>query len=548
MRNIKYFIVAIAVALSSVSCSLDETSYTEMEQNKFMNSASQANTVLLGVYRNLVNDAMYGYHLSLYFTLPSDIARVEGNTTNGYRAVASNSYTSSDAAPESTWQALYNAVYDANDFIERLSGKIGTYSEADQRLGAVYLAEARTLRALFYFELVRWFGNIVLMTDTEQSRQDPKTFKQVDPVEVFEFIEKDLLYAIDILPYATADNYRSDNSFRMSKGSALGLLTKVYATWAGQPVGDESKWEQAAKTARILINSGKHSLLEDFGDLWYNSANSVWNPSESLIEVSFYSPTISGSHSSGRIGKWNGVSAADGTIPSYKTTAAWRVLPSFAAAWKDYASDKRFDHSIADYRYLKGTGAVPQPLQAGYTIKDAIAKTDSKVKRSSFSNNLCPKKWDTPVYQLPENSIRDNNMSNVNWYILRYSDVLLLYAEALNEWKGVPTSDAYAAINLVRRRAGVPSLQEGMSAEEFRQAIRDERSHELAFEGHRRQDLVRWGIYYESINKAYNDLMMWDEATPAFVAVRYTRKNKNELLPIPLRDVRIADLEQNPGW
>lgn len=548
MKNIRYFILMIAAVLTSVSCSLDETSYTEMEQDKFMNSAAEANSVLLGVYRNLVNDAMYGYHLSLLFTLPSDIARVEGNSTNAFRAVASNAYTNSDAAPEDTWEALYNAVYDANDFIERLSGKISTYSESDQRLGAIYLAEARTLRALFYFDLVRWFGNVVLMTDTAQSSQDPKTFRQVNPVEVFEFIEKDLLYAIDILPYSTADNYRSNNSFRMSKGAALGLLTKVYATWAGQPVGDTSKWEKASKTAMILINSGKHALLGDFSTLWYNSANSVWNPTESLIEVSFYSPTISGQHSSGRIGKWNGVSAADGSIAAYKAAANWRVMPSFVASWKDYATDKRFDQSIADYKYTKEGGEIPVPLQVGYTIKDAIAKVDTKVKRSSFSNNLCPKKWDIQLRQLPENAIRDNNMSNVNWYILRYSDVLLLYAEALNEWKGTPTSEAYAAMNLVRRRAGVPALEEGLSSDEFRQAVRDERSYELAFEGHRRQDLVRWGIYYESINKAYNDLMMWDEATPSFVAIRYTQKNKNELLPIPLRDVRIADLEQNPGW
>lgn len=72
-------------------------------------------------------------------------------------------------------------------------------------------------------------------------------------------------------------------------GAALGLLSKVYATWAGYPIYDESKWEEAAKTARTLIESGKHALLSDYEQLWKNTCNGVWDPTESLIEISFYS-------------------------------------------------------------------------------------------------------------------------------------------------------------------------------------------------------------------------------------------------------------------
>lgn len=113
------------------------------------------------------------------------------------------------------------------------------------------MAEARCLRAMYYFELVRWFGNVALITNTAQSRQHPSTFTQADPADVYKFIETDLQYAIDNLPYSVDDNIRSDNSFRLSKGAALGLLTKVYATWAGYPVHDTSNGKMQQKLLRF---------------------------------------------------------------------------------------------------------------------------------------------------------------------------------------------------------------------------------------------------------------------------------------------------------
>ena len=267
MKNLKYYLFTLVCMIGVSSCSLDETSYMEIEKKDYMNNAAEAEKVLLGVYRDMVQDGMYGFHLSLYFTLPNDLAKVEGVNIDGFRLIPSNAYTSSLAENRTTWLNLYNAIYDANYFIEALQRKIGSYDETDYKLSAVYMAEARCLRALYYFELLRWYGHIALITNTAQSYQDPATFVQADPAEVYRFIEADLQYGIDNLPYAVDDNIRSDNSFRFSKGAALGLLTKVYATWAGAPVRDTSKWERAAKTAKVLVESGKHSLLEEYDQL-----------------------------------------------------------------------------------------------------------------------------------------------------------------------------------------------------------------------------------------------------------------------------------------
>lgn len=550
----------LACAMAASSCSLDETDYTEIEQGNYMRNASEAQNVLLGLYRNNVSDAMYGYHLSLFFTLPSDIARVEGTTTDNYRYIPCNAYTSSASEVQNTWGALYSAIYDCNDFVERLSTNVDSYTEKDRQLAAIYMAEARTLRAMYYFELVRWFGNVPLMETTAQSYMHPSTQKQADPVEVYKFIEKDLKYAVGVLPYAVDDSYRSSNDFRISKGAALGLLAKVYATWAGYPVQDESKWELAAQTAGTLVNSNRHDLLTDFEQLWKNAGAGTWDPTESLIEVSFYAPTVTGTQANdpmGRIGKWNGVTA-DESVKGGRNSACWRVLPTFVQNWENRDQDLRFDISVADHKYAVSNGVpgVKLPLSTAGDMDEAMSPTGNINVKKAYVIGMSPGKWDTEKYVPASNSIKDSNKSNINWYILRYADVLLIYAEALNELNQNPTTEAYAAINKVRRRAyGVPAGNpttdlSGLSYEDFKEAVRTERAYELAFEGHRRQDLVRWGIYYETVKRVAVDLNMWGDGFAIYyLPSQYTRKNKNELLPIPLREMDLCpQYKQNPGW
>ncbi|MEG0455236.1 MAG: RagB/SusD family nutrient uptake outer membrane protein, partial [Bacteroides sp.] len=204
MKKFIYFsLIAALCVLPFSSCSdmLDEESRTEIDKEKYMLNAAEAEVVLLGVYRNMVTDAMYGYHLSILFDMGTDVSQVEGSNNNGFRAVPTNSFTTSAAEIQNTWSMLYNSVYNANDFIETLESKIGSYTEADKQVATLYLAEAKGLRALYYFELVRRYGNIALMTNTAMSKQHPSTFVQADPARVYEFIEQDLRYAAETLPY-----------------------------------------------------------------------------------------------------------------------------------------------------------------------------------------------------------------------------------------------------------------------------------------------------------------------------------------------------------
>ena len=118
-------------------------------------------------------------------------------------------------------------------------------------VAAIYLGEARALRALFYFELVRWYGNVVLMTSTADSRKKDEDYEQSAAEDVYAYIEEDLKYAAEVLPWAVDDTKRTSNAYRFSKGAALGLLAKVYCTWAGYPVRDESKWPRPRRSPAV---------------------------------------------------------------------------------------------------------------------------------------------------------------------------------------------------------------------------------------------------------------------------------------------------------
>lgn len=567
MKKIFYYIMLSAMCVLPFSCSLDEESRTEIDKNRFMLNAQEAETVLLGVYQGLVSDAMYGMNLSILLNLATDCEHVEGNTTENWRIVPTNAFNSSQAEIQQTWAGLYKAIYNANDFIETLSQRMKAYNETDKQLAYIYLAEAKTIRSICYFELVRRYGNVPLMETTAMSEQAPSTFVQEKPEVIYQFIEKDLTFACQVLPYATEDVQRTNTKYRLSKGAALGLLTKVYATWAGYPVKDESKWEEAAKTAKVLVESRKHALLNDFEALWENTCNGKWDPTESLIEISFYSPTASSGASDpcGRIGKWNGVKATMIAGERGSNAGNVKVIHPFVLKWRnkdlkegetyheDNVKDKRLALSVANYIYNPDRKLCTQ----GRSDSDEKALEDDRLPemKNKEKQGYTPAKWDIEKYC--QNKLINNDKSNVNWYFLRYADVLLLYAEALNEWKGYPTTEAYEAINEVRRRAYGSNEYDlkGLSYEAFRQAVKDERAYELAFEGHRRMDLVRWGIYYKTVKETYNAINRWFEDPspeinkPFNTAGRYTKLGKHELLPIPQRDMDLCEkFVQNPGW
>ena len=555
MKKIFLILPLFALLFSSCEEVLSEESFTEVGKENYVTNAEEAENVLLGLYRHLSTEGLYSYHLSLLFTISTDIAQCEGSGNTSFRTIPTNSHNPSTTEIATTWAELYSAIYDANDFIETVSERMKGWDDTNQLLAEIYLAEARSLRALFYFELVRWYGNVVLMTSTADSRKLATEYEQADPVKVYEFIEADLKYASEVLPWAKDDTYRVNNSYRFSKGASLGLLAKVYATWAGYPVRDERKWAEAAKCAQRVVESGKHQLNPNYEKVWENTANGVWDPNESLIEVSFFSPTgLDNGDCVGRIGKWNGVVASAVAGRRGRNAGNWKVTYNFTGEWQQH-NDPRYALSIADYRYgysnSSGTINTDEKItyfeQQGVTPPATPEEMDDKHKKAY--QLYTPAKWDTEKYVKAANALINNDKSNVNWYILRYSDVLLLYAEALNESKGA-VSEAFEALNMVRRRGFGDNNHDitGLDQEALREAIRQERAYELCFEGHRKQDLIRWGVYYTSLKETAQEIFDWYEGGN-YSVIRYTVEGRHELLPIPQRDLDLmTKCKQNPNW
>jgi hypothetical protein len=180
-------------------------------------------------------------------------------------------------------------------------------------------------------------------------------------------------------------------------------------------------------------------------------------------------------------------------------------------------------------------------------------------QRDNFKKGLYIAKYDLTKYQKEDQMIPDGNYSNANWYLLRYSDVLLLFAEALNEINGAPTDEAYEAVNKVRRRgyglpmdevSAVSDLEANLSHDAFLKALQNERAYELCFEGNRKQDLIRWGIYYEKIQSTLYELENFREGFGMkYTLYERTQKGKHELQPIPQREKDLMiQYTQNPNW
>ena len=115
-----------------------------------MNDAKEAQDVLLGVYRSTIEEGMYGHHLSI-FSMGTDISQVEGSTTENFRILPTNAYSASQAEVQTSWASLYSGIYNANDFLERISVKMDSYNESDKQLATIYIAEARALRGIVLF-------------------------------------------------------------------------------------------------------------------------------------------------------------------------------------------------------------------------------------------------------------------------------------------------------------------------------------------------------------------------------------------------------------
>ena len=342
------------------------------------------------------------------------------------------------------WSLAYKGINNANFAIGGIPSVKADATFKNNRLG-----EAHYLRAMLYFDLVRMFGDIPLILRLDGETTPPRNAA----AEVFAQVVADLQFAEQNLP----ESYQANNGLgRATKGAATGLLAKVYLTLG--------EWQKCVDQCNTTINSGKYGLYQDFAEA-FRVPNE--NGKETLFGVGFGSANNS-------ISFWEEGQFNVRLLPKQLTGQ----IPGVNAQGWQVATQNLYD----SYH--------PQDRRREVTLLTKINNTDGS---TTTVEPHIQKYWDKVNEPLAGNTSHD-------FPYLRCSDILLMKAEALNELNNGPNAEAYDAVNQVRKRARfngtvdlpiLPDLQ-GLSYQDFKDALLLERRHEFVAEGHRWFDLVRF--------------------------------------------------------
>jgi hypothetical protein len=429
---------------------------------------------------------------------------------------------------DQTWQALYIGIERANNLIYY----INTPKSMDPVERNAILGEAEFLRGYYYFLLVSMYGDVPMRLEpTTISGAATNNVPKMASKDVYAQILKDMTDAETKCYPATKFGYSS----RVSQTTVEGILARVCLTMAGYPLQDHSKYADALKWATKVQQSGIHSLNPSYSQIFINEAQDIYDIKEAMWEADFNGNDITTTLETGRLGNTMGITCSNiDTGYSYGFINATKKLYNLYGV-----GDLRRDWAIAPYGY----GGNPfGRVNKGTLIYD---RNCGKWRRSY--ELLTPK---------------SKNNTGQNFPILRYADVLLMLAEADNKVNDGPSLNAYNAINQVRRRAygfdvNTPNvlsdLTPGLNSSQFQDSLQDERARELCFETHRRPDLIRWGIWTQTMsalaNQISSDLGSNALKYAAIPAANAASSPKFLLYPIPASEINVNKAAtQNPGY
>lgn len=499
-RNIKILALTALSSLMITSCSEEflevDPSGLNVETNYYRNE-SEAFAGLVGVY-DMVRKNSGGFEnmITMFNAGSDDQFAGGGSSSDGAGIQSFSNYTiNTNTIPRSFWSDYYRGIYRANLMLVKLPGV-----PMDETTKARFTAEAKVLRAYYYFNLVRMFKNVPLILEPLSPSQY-YSVTQADPADVYAQIESDITSSMDNLPMTV--NADTDGG-RLTQGAARAILGKVYL-YQGKNSQAAAEFAQVNGTPGSVSQYG-YSLVANYNDLW-NFSNKF--NSESVLEVSH---SAQGSY----WGIWGGNADEGNTVnimvgPRSYVRLNSAFAPDLPSGWsfnvftEDFFTfmqgDPRLNATVLNLNALKTAGHAD--YIGGYQ------------DTGYFLNKFMPKQAD--VYSGPGDAVLNYRQ---NTYAIRLADTYLMEAEAL----GGTGARAQALLDAVRSRVGLPSVPVSMTA------IKNERRRELAGEGHRWFDLVRWGD------------------APTALASRGFVAGKHEVLPIPASELAGTQLVQNPNY
>lgn len=488
--------VTLSMGMIMTGCSkfLDETDPSNFSTGSYFTKPEHAKSSVNAIYASMRDPLSSGFGGGAWMMLEfaTGLAGTDlGQAVNSY-FVKDLTNTADNGYGLTIWTSYYKGIANANTSIQYIPKITMDETEKKKLLGQAYF-----LRAWYYFNLVQIFGNIPLVTEPVNLQSDQLKPKQVAAEEVYNLIVADLQNAEQSgLPW-------KDETGRVSMGAVKSLLAKVYLTMAGYPLQKgATHYTLAAQKAREVMDSGQFELFDDYESL-HNLA--MKNKEENIFMVQYQS----------------------GILPSN-----WQV------------SIVPYNKNISKYSDETGGIYSTTAFAQSFEPNDLRAK-EKKFFYTKYTNqddrNLVVELGGYFIYKYFDNDAHLNTASSgMNWPVIRYADVLLMYAEASNETNG-PSQAAYDAVNAIRLRAELPALS-GLTKDQLREAVWKERWYELCFENITWFDMAR-------LRKAFN---VTTKQFDNYVGHRFSYgpvlKERELLFPIPTSETLNGGLTQNIGY
>jgi hypothetical protein len=510
------------VLMTSCKKFLDKQPVSTLSPVNYYTDSSDVATALAGVYNILALETMWGGQIEIRHNASTDESWFSYTTfpTGPFWY----NYTTTDPYVLNMWTNCYSGIERANTLLSNLD-----HANIDTAEKSTVRGETLFLRAFYYFTLAQYFGDVPL-------KLTPST--SVNNVNLARTPVKDV-YAQILTDMQTAEGLvqtsaQNGNTERISKSTVEGILARVCLTMAGQPVNDVSKYADALAWTQKVVNSGLHSLDTAYKQIYINECQDIDDWKECIWETGQWGNNNDANRIGGRIGNENGVKCSSST-PATVGYAYGFISATYNLYFLYGKGDLRRDWAISTYT-----------LNAAGT-KANIAATTYYVRNCA--------KW-RREYELDKPL--NKNYTPTNFPMLRYADVLLMEAEAENEVNG-PTATAYDALNQVRRRGyGLPvntvsataDMTPGLGKDAFRDSLQNERARELCFEGLRKPDLIRWGLFLTAMQNQVIEFNTHAASTYQYAAQAAARVAPRYLLyPIPSSEISLNKLmTQNPGW
>ncbi len=534
----KYFIAFVTgcslLSLSSCKKALEETPYSFYSPENFYKNESDAKAAINGVYSELYT---YDLYLQPYWNMTIlDDDHVSG--ADWFLGTTGAGNPQAYFGWDRPWVGCYAIIARASTVIENVAKIEDMNADTKKRI----IGEAYFLRGWAYFQLVQLYGGVPIRTESLSASNPETNVPRATVKQSYEQVISDLKQAETMLfPLGDA---RAGEAGRVNQGVAKAFLAKTYLTMASGALpnanimvrggmdngvytypkvvvagleGLDSKayYTLARDKALEVINGNLYTLTPSWKDLWSiagrNNKEQMWEL-QSLAGTAFM----------------NNLGVYFSARSTFGQGAVWMTNNHYS----DYEdADKRvLDGVTHNYTTLQGTNIFYPSWQA------ALYKTVNGVNYNNTGTTGAER-----AYIIKYSAVADPNVaqSDAFYPLLRFSEVILMVAEAENEING-PNTNAYTALNTIRTRVSASAAPDGMSQEQFRSFVLAERAREFALEGIRRFDLMRWGIYLPVMNKI----------TSGQNSISKIRSLKNLLLPLPLNELNsnTAIKGNNPGW